>query len=277
MNFKTRLKLILASVLVVLTVAIMTNRYAQSQSPSQTQGQAQGQSKGYGRPQGLRQAATPVRAGQMSDKERVNSRRYNGLGVGRKLHEIPSEKKIRNGDVDVSIVRGPGMGFASGANEPTSAIEKAAWQADAIVIGTVKEKSSQVSEDETFVFTDYDMSVDQVLKDNPIASVQTGTTITVTAPGGKILLDGRVIQAIDKSLEPFEVGARYVLFLKFIPESISYWISGADTSAQILDGQTVSLPERTAGVQNRHDLQAVIDEIRTAISSNGNKARPNDR
>lgn len=251
MKYTTRLKLTFASLLALLTVAMMTNQYAQSQS----------------KPQGVRQAASPVQSGRMTDKQRVHSRRYNGLGLGRKLTEIPSEKKTRNGDVDVSIVRGPGMPFSSGSEEPNSEIEKAAWKADAIVIGTIKTKASQLSEDETFVFTDYDISVDQVLKDNPVAPVQAASLITVTAPGGKILLDGRVIQAIDKSLEPFEIGGRYLLFLRFIPETTSYWVSGVDASAQILDGQAVPLHERTAeGSQNRKDLQVMIDEIRTALA-----------
>jgi len=115
-----------------------------------------------------------------------------------------------------------------------------------------------------------------VLKDNAGLAIQSATPITVTARGGKILLNGRVIQAIDRSLGPFEIGGRYLLFLQFIPETGAFAVSDVETSFQIRDSKTLPLTDNpaTEEIQKRENTQTSIEKVRIAIVASGYKARP---
>jgi hypothetical protein len=212
-------------------------------------------------PISINQEPTPVEAEKMNEKQRVHSSFYNGLGLGRKLKDIPTTDKDRQEDLDLNIVRGPGTPFSSGNSDLMSSLQRAVVGADSIVVGTVKNKSSQLSEDETFIFTDYAMSINEVLKTTSQSQVQPQSNILVTAPGGKIRLAGRVIQAVDQSLWPLEVGGRYVLFLQYIPATGAYRIVSPEASAQIRTGKAVMLAEIGSSNPDGKDEQSFIDEI----------------
>ena len=64
------------------------------------------------------------------------------------------------------------------------------------------------------VFTDYELKVEEVIKNNASDPITPKTEITVTGPGGKIQLNNRIVEALDLSLPPLIVGERYLLFLK---------------------------------------------------------------
>jgi hypothetical protein len=78
----------------------------------------------------------------------------------------------------------------------------------------VKNKSSQLTEDVDFVFTDYELTIEEVLKDNEYAHWLPNIGFTLTQPGGKVRLDGYVIEAEDALFRPLVIGERYALFLK---------------------------------------------------------------
>ena len=81
---------------------------------------------------------------------------------------------------------------------------------------------SALTEDEDFLFTDWEMVVEEVLKDNPQAPITVGSEILVTRLGGEIVLNGRSIRAIERAFRPFRPEGRYLLFLHFIPSTGSY-------------------------------------------------------
>lgn len=51
------------------------------------------------------------------------------------------------------------------------------------VVGEVKSKSSQLTEDQDFIFTDYEIQVEEVIKNNTSDSIAPNTEITVSNPG----------------------------------------------------------------------------------------------
>jgi hypothetical protein len=95
-------------------------------------------------------------------------------------------------------------------------------KADLIVIGTVKNKSSLIIEEGTFVFTDYEVTIEESLKNRNDGPVQPNDAINVTRIGGAVKLNGHTVRAIDNEQPPLEVGGRYLLFLTYVAETDSY-------------------------------------------------------
>jgi hypothetical protein len=97
-----------------------------------------------------------------------------------------------------------------------------ASKSQAVIQGKVTDKVSQVTQNGAFIFTDYSVLVTEVYKDNAAAPITKGASITVTRPGGKVLLDGVIAKASDKKFPPLPAGRQVILYLQFIPETGAY-------------------------------------------------------
>lgn len=102
-----------------------------------------------------------------------------------------------------------------------------ACHADAVVRGKVVAQTSVLTTSESFVFTDAELSVTTVFKDNSALHIAGGQTITVTRPGGTVIEDGRKLGVRVTSLRDFSVGGDYLLFLSFLPASQDYRAIGS--------------------------------------------------
>ena len=123
-----------------------------------------------------------------------------------------------------------------GPDTPEHYFGQIAAASDAVIRGLVTNKSSQLTPNASFVFTDYEMAVTEVLSNNPVSPVEVGHSIVVTASGGKILLNGVVIIVVDEGFKPLPLDRDLVLFLRYIPETGAYQATGA---LQI-DGSTIT-------------------------------------
>lgn len=231
---------------------------------------------------GRRQAeeATPV-SGPPSERQREHGRLFNVAAPGRKkLRELAQEAP---GGAEISVGILPPQAqlpyYPAGQAPPPAPdpLREMAGGADAIVVGTVRQKTSQLTADETFVFTDYELAVEDVLKDNPAAHVEPGCSITVARPGGKILLDGRVVTASDSLYKPLGVGGRYILFLRFIPATGAYRPFTDKGSFEVSGGRVSTLTEGALSSTFRagREASALLDEIRAAVSEHARKGGDN--
>jgi hypothetical protein len=166
-----------------------------------------------------KEQATVVQEGVMTERQREHSRLFKGYGTGKKLKDVGAE--VPTG---VLVKRGPGMPVGEDGPPQSLAgfLEGLACNADAVIVGVVKNKASQLTEDGEFAFTDYDLTVEQVIKDNKLSHLEPNVLLTVTRPGGRIQLSGHIIEAEDASFKPLTKGQRYILFLKFIPQTGAY-------------------------------------------------------
>ena len=165
--------------------------------------------------------ATPVREGVMTWRESELSKIYRHEYEWRKG---PKLKSLRTAEDTEVLVAPPSVPTFPGSPTPTTdlIIRQLYCEADAIVTGTIKSKASQLTEDETFTFTTYQMSINQVFKSAVSSPIFPGGSIEVTRPGGAILLDGRVIRVRDESFPRLDVNESYLLFLKLVPSTGSY-------------------------------------------------------
>lgn len=165
----------------------------------------------------VKEVPTPVEDGVMTAKQKEHSKLYKSARYprGRRIPErVESEGHL--------TVWG-GISEVPLSNLPLGeSLTRLRCAADAVVIGSVRGKSSNLTEGGTFVFTDYDVAVDDVLKSDARAPVESGDAITVTRPGGTVSIRGRVVRAIDREVERLEVGQKYLLYLRRVPATGAY-------------------------------------------------------
>lgn len=168
--------------------------------------------------------ATPVQIGFLTEQQRIHSKLYahylserKGQGTIRDLASKQSKGQI------VFTTTLPAFGPLLKPETPEKYFGDLAHSSDAIIRGRVIKKTSQITEDGGFVFTDYDVSVSQVIKNNPIAPLKSGGVVTVTWPGGKVLIEGVIVKALDQNFGLPSINNRdLVLFLRFIDETGAY-------------------------------------------------------
>lgn len=170
--------------------------------------------------------ATPVDSGQRTDRTRIHSRfyhRYDELikNTPSLLDQIAS---AGSSGLPYSIV---GIDIHSDAmvpdvNSAEEVLIGPVREATAIIRGHAVKKTSQLTDDSTFVFTDYDVAISEVLKGGSIV-VAGGSTIVVTRPGGKVLSNGMIVYVTLNTVPPLPLdNTELLLFLTLLPESGTY-------------------------------------------------------
>jgi hypothetical protein len=217
---------------------------------------------------GNKEEPTPIRRGLMTEVEKEHSRIY------RKEYEQRRGRKLGtlNGTGEVEVIIGPpSIPISPHVPAVTVAgfLKNISCEADAVVVVTVTKKSSQITEDETFTFTQFEAIVEEILKDNASAPIQRNSQIMITRPGGAIEFDRRVIRVTDASFPPLRIGARYLLFLKFIPSTGTYKAFTGKSDFELQPDKYIALTKeaRPSQLSNSGDVVTLLMAVRTAVSS----------
>ncbi|MFY9553242.1 MAG: hypothetical protein WAV47_00840 [Blastocatellia bacterium] len=182
--------------------------------------------------------ATPTQLGVLTLRQQNHSKLYGAYKERNKkrISEYIAHPEGKVLAIDFEIGLGPRL---TKRETPEEYFGKLADASDAIIRGRVVQKTSQITEDDTFIFTDYDVEVREVVKDNPIAPLATGGNIVLTRPGGKIVVDGIIMQVTDHHFLALPVNNRdVILFLKYVPETGAYQAT-RDTGSFQLNGEVL--------------------------------------
>jgi len=229
--------------LIVLSVAMVS---AMAALRGQTSNRSSSQNSSA-----YKEEPTQIQEGVMTEKQKQHSKLFTHNGP--KLRDVAARQK---GDIQISedagyIIRLP----ESTRKQP--ALQSAICKADAVVIGVLVSKSSQLTEEGNFVFTDHEMTIEEIIKNNTAAPLQNNNTITVTRDGGTVKLNGKIIRANREDFKSTVIGKRYLFFLRFIPATGSYLAYG-NGSFQ-LDGSNIT---------------ALSEDAHRELLSNGTKDVP---
>lgn len=203
---------------------------------------------------------------QITEKEKAYDRAY-GRSGHRKSKKL-SQARIP-GDFDVML------NAYIDSTSPTLAkgqiIEKRVCNADAVIIGRAGNKTTHLNEDETLVYSEYDIIVQEIIKNNASSPIQVNNVIQVTRPSGNIRFNGRLIRFIDGKHTPLLGGNYYLLFLKYAPEANGY-IPPDEGNDYLLNGNraTPTILSSTKGKEvDSEDAGLLLNFVRTlAASSN---------
>jgi hypothetical protein len=164
--------------------------------------------------------ATPVRLGVLTKKQRYRSKLCRHYQVAWTISDMVA-KQSKGKVVGTTVL--PGHGALLKPETPENFFRNIAHSSDAIIRGRVLKKAPQITDDGDFLFTDYDIAVSEIMKNNPIAPLNINASVSVTWPGGKVLLQGVIVKAFDANLGLPAINNRdLVLFLRFIPETGAY-------------------------------------------------------
>ena len=236
MNPKPILAVLAASVFLGLC-ALVGAPSAESQGKSQIQNQSQ--------------SSTTLTPQQIED---IHSRLFfatqSQLDKARKpIPEIPRQLASTSGDIYLRNIV-PAVDFL--LPDIPARFAGLACDSDLVVLGTTGAGISHMTFDKSFLYTDWELSVERVFKNNPSASVQVGSRITLVAPGGTLQIDGRTIHATEGVPFP-AAGQKYLIFLTSVPKTGAYTasdgflISGATVEARgafacTIDTRTLDFP-----------------------------------
>jgi hypothetical protein len=185
--------------------------------------------------------ATSVELGALSERQRVHSKlfahykRLRGSDViGGLVAEAKGKYKIIETGVHLPLTE-----LITESETPENFFSNLARASDAVIRGKVTKKTSQITEDGAFIFTDYDIVVKEIMKNNAAAPLSSDTTITVTRPGGKVVVHGIVVKAFDDSYKPLPMNEHdVILFLQLIPETGAFKVTRY-TGGYELDGSVL--------------------------------------
>jgi hypothetical protein len=205
------------------------------------------------------QPTARAQGASLTPKQREHAKQYKEFGGGTNLRELAAKQPG-----DVTVVNTPPVAFDFKNRPPF--LTAIVCDADVVVVGVIKGRSqSQLTEDESFVFTDYEAAVEEVIKDNPAAPLHPGSAITISRPGGEITLNGKSVRALDESFRPFEMNQRYVFFLRFIPSTGGYR-AFSNGSFQLHKGEVVRLGEGTFWGRVEREEAAFLATIHDALT-----------
>ena len=209
------------------------------------------------------EVASPVIEDALTPRQKEHSKLYEAYERKEKIRDVLMK---RQGGL-VSFTTSCGS-FSLKPLPPL--VTELAEKADAVVIATFVSKSSQITTNGRYVFTDYELRIEEALKDGRTGTLKPETTITVTRPGGKVLLYGQIASFTSSAFKPLLPGRRYLLFLSYLPATGAYRAVNADGSFDITDTIVESLNEGiTRGFER--DLGAFLTSVKLAAASDQKK------
>lgn len=255
---KMKLKVVIVATLLLLGAAFASTRLkrtsTQVASPS---------ARNVQKPE----VPTPIQEGVMTENQARHGRLFGeyrqDVTRGKRLRELVLEKG------DVQVGRGIGNAILPRSFDLQQYLATLSCQANAIIVGTVREKSSNLIEDGSFTFTEYQVVVEDVLKENAIAPIPLNAQMTIVRAGGAVRLLNHVVRAIDYSQKPLVVGERHLLFLKFIPSTGAYRSFGdarTDDTFRLEGDQISQVSEQVLplGPNRQADTSAFLKDVRIA-------------
>lgn len=212
-----------------------------------------------------KEIATPIREGVMTERQREHSKLYQQYRTDKKLRDINVP-----GTSDVKVGAGTSLPMGDPSAAPfnrNSFLMRLACNADAVLVGLVNDKTSQLTEDEGFIFTDYGYVVEAILKNNGAAPAQVNDAITITRPGGAVRLNGRVFRAEDESFKMLSVNTRYVMFLRYIRATGAYQAINSKATFGLLKNGVQKLTSEWTGLENENDTAQFLGEVQAAANN----------
>jgi len=129
------------------------------------------------------------------DRQRIRSKKYDKSDWGVNP-TAPSDTTVRVDSVDPKL---PAFPFA---------------RASAVIVGTVKNARAYLSNDKTGIYSAFEISIEEVLKNSSRVPFSIGSLIEAERQGGRVKFpSGRVHLYLVKEENMPQINSRYVLFL----------------------------------------------------------------
>lgn len=169
----------------------------------------------------------------------VESQNYVGFSYLTPLPTLLSlpENASKDSIVVAHSIR-PHHNIGGASKDPNAWLQELVVNSDAVVIGRPYNRISSLTAGKTFVFSDYELAVESVLKDKT-GRISNSSQIVVSRPGGVVTYEEKSFRAIDPEFHLFKIGELYLLFLFRLPETGTYMVS-AERAYHLQNGNVSS-------------------------------------
>lgn len=201
---------------------------------------------------------TQIQEGIMTEKQRKHSKLYN--------RTVSKSKILTSGTENVRRIIGAPFITENSLEEPLTSqktsFKKIACQSGTIIVGEIKSKNSQLSEDSNSIFTDYEIVVEDVIKDKSFSNVQLDKDITITRSGGAVKINNRIIEVVDKSYKTLSVGRTYLFFLNYLSNSDSFMAAAVEGTFEVYGGEIKRLNDADSHYEQAgKNLVNTVDDV----------------
>lgn len=211
---------------------------------------------------------TPAESPTDHERRQLREKRYSSLSFRKKPITDPGrlvDGQLESSDVtfiDTVVIRPP----SDPPGIPASA-------STAVVIGTVVDGKCFLNSDHNFVYTDYQVRVDQVFKQDPAANLSAGDQVVVSKEGGAIRFpSGHITNFVFPGHGLPAIGSQYVLFLwRAIPSLPNYEIV-LQSGYELKDGRLYPLDDANMQYEDMSE-SAFLDIFHKALAA-ANGGRP---
>lgn len=176
---------------------------------------------------------TSVKEGVMTEMQRRHS----------KLYENRRSRKLGDRSNATELVVTTPWGDDDAYKTFDEFLRVSACSADAVVVGTVKNNISQLTADGTFIFTDSEIALEDVLKNTAGAKIEPANPLLITRPGGAVELNGTLLRVTDRSFKPLQINGRYLFFLRFVAATGAYQQLNGKSAFQLRENRISKLTE----------------------------------
>lgn len=160
---------------------------------------------------------------------------------------------------------------SNAAVEPAFPIE----QSDIIIIGTITDSQAFISNDKTAVYSEFQVAVNRILKNDKSFSITSESNIIAERIGGKVRFPSGKIQRWGETGHNLpQKNKRYVLFLKWNEEGKDYSIlTGYEINGQIVNPLDGLGGDYNTGIFGNYDnyknadLTAFLSKLQVAIAN----------
>jgi hypothetical protein len=176
------------------------------------------------------------------------------------LHEVQQGKDV---DKTIQIINDYAESDyeASLPAYPDLELVRLACSADAIIIASPVSSEANITASGEFLYTDYVMHVESTIS----GSTLVGSEIIVTRPGGAATINGRSVLTAVSDFPLFQPHARYLLFLRFLPDTKTY--RAFQNGSFLLDGKAVAIDGQSLSIPSAQHEGAFLTEVRAAANA----------
>lgn len=141
----------------------------------------------------------------------------------------------------------------------------------AVVIGTVVSGKSFLTKDRTYVYSDYQVRIDTILKPDSAASLAVGGQLVAFRPGGTIRFpSGHVRNFINLGQGFPNVGSQYLFFLGRSDPAISEYEMTLFATYELLHGLVYPLDDANQGQFEGLSQTVLLDRVKQLIAASQN-------
>jgi len=211
---------------------------------------------------------TQIEAAPDRERRQIREKRYHDTNLPR---SVADPGFLVDGQTETTNLRFIDY-VAVGKSSDPSGIPVSA--SAAVVVGTILRGKCFVTKDHTFVYTDYQVRVDQILKQDAATNLSVGGELVAAREGGAVHFpSGHVTNFLTVGHGLPEIGSQYILFLWRPLSSLPEYEIIFDAGYQIKNGRVYPLDDvnsRYVGV----DVAVFLDEVQKAIAASNGGVKP---